>query len=184
MVVSSPNQVRIADGVWIATALLHREHPDRPDFSESEIQARFIAEGLPRGQHSNSLSAHIHSHCVANYPRSRKRSDPTKLQGGAYRMLYETRSGFRRIFRAGDDTHPDRIQERRASKATPRREEIPAAYHDLLDWYERWIETGNHPVPISNIDDDPLLRLRGSGRHIWADEHADEYVENLRRETV
>jgi hypothetical protein len=27
-----------------------------------------------------------------------------------------------------------------------------------------------------------LLRLRGSGRHIWADEHADEYVENLRRE--
>jgi hypothetical protein len=33
-----------------------------------------------------------------------------------------------------------------------------------------------------NYDDDPLLRLIGSGKHIWADEHADEYVENLRRE--
>lgn len=27
---------------------------------------------------------------------------------------------------------------------------------------------------------DPLLALRGSGRHIWADEHADEYVRRLR----
>jgi hypothetical protein len=33
-----------------------------------------------------------------------------------------------------------------------------------------------------NYDNDPLLRLIGSGKHIWADEHADEYVENLRRE--
>jgi hypothetical protein len=27
---------------------------------------------------------------------------------------------------------------------------------------------------------DPLLGLRGSGRQIWADEHADEYVARLR----
>jgi hypothetical protein len=33
-----------------------------------------------------------------------------------------------------------------------------------------------------NYDNDPLLRLIGSGKHIWADEHADEYVEILRRE--
>lgn len=35
-----------------------------------------------------------------------------------------------------------------------------------------------------NFDGDPLIRLIGSGKHIWADEHADEYVENLRREDV
>ena len=29
---------------------------------------------------------------------------------------------------------------------------------------------------------DPLLMLRGSGKHIWADEHADEYVANLRKD--
>jgi len=28
---------------------------------------------------------------------------------------------------------------------------------------------------------DPLLALRGSGKQLWADEHADEYVERLRR---
>lgn len=180
---NTTKSVRIADGVWIATALLHREHPERPDFTESEIQARFLAEGLPRGQHSNSLPAHISSHCVANSPRSRKRSDPGRLQGGAYRILYETRSGFRRLFRPGDDVHPDRVQVRRQSKAVPRREEIPPAYHELLDWYAEWIQGSNHPMANVSIEDDPLLRLRGSGRHIWADEHADEYVENLRRES-
>jgi hypothetical protein len=33
---------------------------------------------------------------------------------------------------------------------------------------------------MNPIDDDPLLALRGSGKEIWADEHADEYVRRLR----
>ncbi len=174
--------LRIADGVWIATALLHREYPDRPDFTESEIQARFLSEGLPRGKNLSSLPTNINSHCVANRPRSRKKSDPTKLQGGPYRILYETRSGFRRLYRLGDDFHPDRAQPRTPSKTIPKKAEIPERYWDLLEWYERWVKPGNTVVSVNNIEDDPLLRLRGSGRHIWADEHADEYVENLRRE--
>lgn len=175
-------RTRIADGVWIAAALLHIEYPDRPDFSEAEIQARFLAEGLPRGAHSNTLPAHVSSHCVANRPRSRSSSDPAKLQGGAYRILYETRSGFRRLFRPPDDVHPDRWQSRRESKSVPRREQIPEKYHHLLDWYAAWNRGPLSPILAEDIDNDPLLRLRGSGRHIWADEHADEYVENLRKE--
>jgi hypothetical protein len=31
-----------------------------------------------------------------------------------------------------------------------------------------------------NMEDDPLLALRASGRELWADEHADEYVGRLR----
>lgn len=174
--------VRVADGVWIAAALLQTEHPDRADFTESEILARFLAEGLPRGSHSNTLPAHISSHCVANRPRSRKSSDPDKLQGGAYRILYETRSGFRRLFRPTDDVHPDRWQSRRESKSIPVREQIPEKYRDLLDWYAGWSQTSPREIPAEDIENDPLLRLRGSGRHIWADEHADEYVENLRKE--
>jgi hypothetical protein len=27
---------------------------------------------------------------------------------------------------------------------------------------------------------DPLLSLRGSGKHLWASEHADDYVRRLR----
>ena len=41
--------------------------------------------------------------------------------------------------------------------------------------HEASAETGD-------LDNDPLLRLIGSGQQVWADEHADEYVENLRRE--
>ncbi len=29
-------------------------------------------------------------------------------------------------------------------------------------------------------ENDPLLALRGSGKKLWADEHADEYVKRLR----
>jgi hypothetical protein len=64
----------------------------------------------------------------------------------------------------------------------PKKAEIPEDYWDLIEWYEEWARPGSTIVPIRNVDDDPLLRLRGSGKHIWADEHADEYVENLRRE--
>ena len=33
---------------------------------------------------------------------------------------------------------------------------------------------------MNPIDDDPLLRIFGSGKDLWADEHADEYVRRLR----
>jgi hypothetical protein len=179
---TSTSKLLLADGVWIATALLHRENPDRSDFSEGEIQARFLMEGFPRGAHSNSLPAHIGSHCVANKPRSRKKDQPSKLQGGAYRILYETRPGFRRLFHSGDDVHPDRIQPRRPSKTAPNREEIPSEYQPLLDWYSDWKPKKSNQEAHASWENDPLVRLIGSGCHIWADEHADEYVENLRRE--
>jgi len=34
--------------------------------------------------------------------------------------------------------------------------------------------------PSALDEGDPLLALRGSGRELWADEHADEYVRRLR----
>jgi hypothetical protein len=33
---------------------------------------------------------------------------------------------------------------------------------------------------MNPIDDDPLLKLYGDGKDLWADEHADEYVLRLR----
>jgi hypothetical protein len=29
-------------------------------------------------------------------------------------------------------------------------------------------------------ENDPLLKLRGSGKQLWSDEHADDYVQRLR----
>lgn len=39
------------------------------------------------------------------------------------------------------------------------------------------LTTAEKPGPL-NL----LLALRGSGKHLWADEHADEYVANLRKD--
>jgi len=41
---------------------------------------------------------------------------------------------------------------------------------------ENWIS----PTVDNDNEDDPLLSLRGSGKQLWADEHADEYVRRLR----
>ena len=43
-------------------------------------------------------------------------------------------------------------------------------------------EPANKTEISKNIDDDPLLSLRGYGKELWRDEHADEYVRRLRED--
>jgi hypothetical protein len=179
-------EMLIADRIWVATALLHQQHPLRSDFTKDEIRQKLAEEGLLEGVKEGSINAHLKEHCVANVPPS----------SGKYRMLFETEpEKYLRLFRPGDLTHPARIQRRKPSKTTPRREEIPAKYWRLLDWYATWNASPDSPTPAASTpsssggvaapwEDDPLIRLIGSGKHIWADEHADEYVENLRREDI
>ena len=81
-------------------------------------------------------------------------------------------------------THPARVPRRKPSKIVPKREETPENYWQLLDWYDAWSKETNASDAPFNYEEDPLIRLIGSGKHIWADEHADEYVENLRREDI
>jgi hypothetical protein len=38
--------LNVADETWIATALLHREHPDAEDFSAAEIVDRAARENI------------------------------------------------------------------------------------------------------------------------------------------
>ncbi len=111
--------IKVADEVWIGTALLHREHPDRADFSIAEIVDRVAEEGLHRPLRPG-VQIHATQHCVAN-----KRPNP-----GNYRMLYETGRGRRRLYRLGDETHPYR-----GGKIVPTRGDIPEAYREFLDWY-------------------------------------------------
>ncbi len=153
--------VKVADEVWVATALLHRENPTRIDFTPEEIVARAAKEEL-FDERRPGVYVHAVQHCVANRPPN----------PGRYRMLYETRPGYRRLFRTGDDYDP----KRNGSKIKPEPDEIPLKYGDLLRWYEEWDrEEGSRKRTL-----DPLLALYGSGKHIWADEHADEYVARLR----
>jgi len=53
---------------------------------------------------------------------------------------------------------------------------LPEGYAELLKWYSGWCGGFDSLSVVS----DPLLCLRGSGRAIWADEHADDYIRRLR----
>lgn len=165
--------ILIADRIWIATALLHKQSCLRNDFTRDEIRQKLADEGLSEGVDRSTLNAHLDQHCVANVPPS----------SGKYRMLYETTPGGNlRLFRPGDFTWASRHQKRKPSKSVPKREEIPQQYWPLLDWYETWSKEARTPGAPMSWEDDPLIRLIGSGKHIWADEHADEYVNRLREE--
>lgn len=157
------SQIKVADEAWIATAILHRKRPHEFDFSIEEIMEsarQMWREGT--GSLRPGVYIHVVQHCVANRPPSPAR----------YRMLIETAPGRRRLFRPGDYYHP----EREGSKTTPLREELKPAYTGLLAWYKDWCSTSAKKAR----DEDPLLALRGSGKDIWADEHADEYVRRIR----
>jgi len=156
--------VKVATETWIALALLHREHPERSDFTISEIVERAEREKLtPRLR--PGVRVHATSHCVAELAPS-----PACLC-----MLHASGPGRRRLFRAGDPIHPARA----GGKTAPGEVDLPEAYRALLTWYEREY-LGAARLESPGEAHDPLLELRGSGRELWADEHADEYIERLR----
>lgn len=147
-------EIKVADEVWIATALLHREQPTASDFSVREIKARLIQEGLT----ARSVDPYLSVNCVANKPPDR----------GRYRVLFETAPSRRRLFRPGDVYDP----RREGGQVLPERHQIPPRYHALLDWYEReWA-----PAPI----DDPLAALKQKYPAVWRDVEPDDYVRQLR----
>lgn len=154
-------KIKVADEVWLGTALLHSENPSRPDFTLNEIVERVAKEHIT-DEVRPGVYVHAALHCVANRPPN----------PGRYRMLFETRPKYRRLFRLGDSYDP----QREGSKVIPDGDEIPLRYAGLLNWYENWSRSHGERTTGS----DPLLALYGSGKKLWADEHADEYVARLR----
>jgi hypothetical protein len=161
MSISILQQLKVADEVWIAAALLQREYPTEADFSIEEIVERARQEGLHRPLRPG-VYVHIVQHCVANRPPN----------PGRYRTLYETSAGRRRLYREGDAYHP----EREGGKFAPDTREIPAVYLELLEWYRGW----SAETTRRQSENDPLLLSRGSGKRLWADEAVDDYVRRLR----
>jgi hypothetical protein len=157
---TAPCNVKVADEVWIATALLHREHPDSVDFTIDEIMERVRQENLTESLRPG-VYAHVAQHCVANRPPN----------SGRYRMLYETAPGRRRLFRTGDLYDPAR----EGAKTVPSAETLPEPQRALLDWYRQWDSSATG----RKMEEDPILALVGSGKHLW-DEHPDDYVRSLR----
>jgi hypothetical protein len=161
MTTPSEVELKVADEVWIVTALMHKKYPDRTDFTIEEIMARAKREELT-GKLRSGVYAHVLQHCVANRPPN----------SGRYRMLFETGPGRRRLFRKGDIYDPAR----EGAKTVPAKEDIPSQYANLLDWYLDWTQDSIE----ERIKNDPLLALYGDGKDLWADEPADEYVRRIR----
>lgn len=157
--------IKLADEVWVATVMLHQLHRERADFSIEEIVefARSAKELRFMGPLRPGFYVHVVQHCVANRPPN----------PGRYRMLFETAPGRRRLFRLGDPYHPMR----EGGKISPKAEDLPENwFRGLLAWYSNWCAEAAERA----VEDDPLLALYGSGKDLWADEHADEYVKRLR----
>src|SRR6266704_361070 len=79
MTATTKSPLKVADEVWIATALLHREHPKASDFSLEEIVESARKEGLHEPLRPG-VYVHVVQHCVANRPPN----------PGRYRVLIET----------------------------------------------------------------------------------------------
>jgi hypothetical protein len=152
-------ELKVADAVWIATALLHFEQPDCDEtgFSIEQIVRRVLDERLTRRQ-QQTIYQHVNQHCVAN-----RKAEPNRN-----RALYSVGGRNRRLWRTSDPYDPAR------EGAPSKPMHLPSKYAYLLDWYEHW--NGKY----AGLAKDPLLALVGSGAHIWASEHADGYVNRLR----
>ncbi len=154
-------RIKVADEVFIAVALLHREQANREDFTIDEIIERVAKENI-FGEVRPGIQAHIYSHCVANRPP----------QPGPHRMLYATGSGSRRLVRVGDDVHPERT-----GKIFPDPDDVPPQYYELIEWAKQRYGKGTASQPRWL---DGVFQMFGLGKELWRGEDPDEYVRNLR----
>jgi hypothetical protein len=150
---------RVADVCWAALALLSHENQARSGFTAREIRDRIHQEWGEAGLRPG-VQPHIYQHAVANAQPS----------AGRYRLLYRLPDRTFRLYRPGDDYHPQR-----SGKTQPSRSELPSDYHYLLDWYEQ--EYAQNP---SGKEQDPILALWGLGSEIWEGVDPDAYVRDLR----
>ena len=152
---------KAADEVFIATALLHRENPDREDFTISEIVERAAKENLV-GELRPGVRVHASLHCVAN-----RAPNP-----GRYRMLYATGNRTRRLLHASDQVHPQRT-----GKIWPEPGDVPPRYVELIDWAKQRYGKGS---PRRERWLEGIFQMRGMGKELWHGEDPDEYVRKLR----
>jgi hypothetical protein len=186
-------EVTCAVEVFIATALLHREHPERKDFLIQEIVNRAEHENVA-GDLRPGVNVHASSHCVAN-----KEPKPAR-----YRMLFATGKHTRRLLLPGDEIHRGRT-----GKIFPEAGELPEEYLPLLAWakerYERarvaagvWAGDPDElvrqlrdcsyasPACVAEEKEAPprhlegLLRARGIGAEMAAGIDPDDYLRELR----
>lgn len=156
---AASSSLLVADEVWIATALLHREFPSREDFTVQEIIERARRENIA-GSLRPGVKHHVVYHSLANRPP----------KPGRLRMLFATERNQRRLYRPGDQTDAGRT-----GKVVPEVEAIPEEYRYLLDWYRNEFARTTEPEWLAGIG-----KMVGLGKEIFAGQDPDQYVRSLR----
>jgi hypothetical protein len=163
-------EVKVADEVWVATALLHRENPGRDAFGVAEIVERAAREKLHPTRRPGVMT-HASRHCVAN-----KQAKPNNL-----RMLTETGRGKRRLYRPGDPVHPSRT-----GKTMPSRQELPPTYWPLLDWYDDIYAQSPASESVGEADldelDNGLVPVEATPDWLWEGSIQERVAEYLRNQ--
>lgn len=128
--------MKVADEVWVITALLHSENPTRSDFSLKEIRARAKKEPWGAALRPGFMQ-HASYHCIGN-----------KAPNNAnHKMLFETTRGRRRLFRNGDTCHMERTN----GRLKPNEGDLLPQYRHLLNWYEQtYMQTS---IPTATVED-------------------------------
>lgn len=172
-------EVTCAVEVFLATALLHREQPGRPEFTIQEIVNRAARENIA-GELRSGVSVHASQHCVAN-----KVPNP-----GKHKMLFATGKHTRRLLMPDDQVHPQRT-----GKTFPDIGEVPEKYLPLLQWAKkRYEQAGDEPTVQTLVVNrangqeiqtpqrwlESLFELEGLGKEHWKDVDPDEFVRKLR----
>jgi hypothetical protein len=153
--------LKVADAVWVATAMLQRENPEANGFAVGEIVAKVRQEDLTGGQES-SIYLHANQHCVAN-----RSPNDAKL-----RMLFQTKENLRRLYCPTEPFHPARNGRYCPELRGLSRELLP-----LMTWYQEWCKKQSRRM----LTQDPLLALAGSGEGRWGLD-AVQYVKRLRED--
>ena len=184
--------VSCAVEVFLATALLHYEKPEREDFEIREIVNRAARENVT-GEMRSGVNVHASQHCVAN-----RAPNPAK-----HRMLFATGKHTRRLLLPGDEVNAGRT-----GKIFPEPDEIPEKYKPLLEWAKQRYENGQGDArqwPLNSVEPfhlmnegvagrsivgdvtkeparhlEGLLQARGIGAHLAGDIDPDDYIRDLR----
>jgi bifunctional DNA-binding transcriptional regulator/antitoxin component of YhaV-PrlF toxin-antitoxin module len=165
--------MKVADEVWVSTALLHTENPERADFAVEEIKTRARQE---KWTIRPGFNVHASYHCVAN-----KSANPAN-----HRMLYEDSRGRKRLYRAGDPCH----SERQDGKVRPNKPDLPVQYQNLIDWYDSVYSRQSKPngsgassaASAIRGSEPEMLPLPGSSSAYVSSAGAFVIPEDLRRE--
>ena len=175
-------KVSCATEVFLVTALLHREQPNRPDFTIQEIVNCAAKAGITRELRSG-VNVHASLHCVANRPPN----------PATHKMLFATGKHTRRLLLPGDEILPART-----GKIFPDEGEVPEKFLPLLDWAKQRYEDAGSGSAASGSSGNPssgsrtahaetpeqwlasLFELEGLGKEYWKDEDPDEFVRKLR----